>query len=163
MRSSGRVSVSVWGAISYDGLGPLYRIPGRMTAEVYAEVAETVLLPYVLDGPFPDGLYHFQQDGASVHSAKTVRDLFERLGVMTLPWPARSPDLNIIENVWGLMKKSLSKKSGLSNCNPDGLWEAIENEWGHLRNDRALVDSLYESLPKRIEILKKSGGAPIRY
>nr|XP_054919978.1 uncharacterized protein LOC126516939 [Dermacentor andersoni] len=38
VRSSGRVSVSVWGAISYDGLGPLYRIPGRMTAEVYAEV-----------------------------------------------------------------------------------------------------------------------------
>ncbi|KAH7934295.1 hypothetical protein HPB49_024581 [Dermacentor silvarum] len=109
-----------------------------MTAAAYTDVIETVLLPYVLDGPFPDGLYHFQQDGASVHTATKVREL-DSLGVMTLDWPAGSPDLNIIENVWGLLKKNLAKQPGLTRCSSNDLWGAVEKEWVRLRNDPTLV------------------------
>ncbi|KAL3196639.1 hypothetical protein MRX96_015409 [Rhipicephalus microplus] len=38
--ASGRVSVNVWGAITYAGLGPLFRITGRLTAEVYNEIID---------------------------------------------------------------------------------------------------------------------------
>ena len=30
-----------------------------------------------------------------------------RLGLRTIPWPARSPDLNPIENIWSLLKRNL--------------------------------------------------------
>ncbi|KAH8022825.1 hypothetical protein HPB51_005985 [Rhipicephalus microplus] len=38
--ASGRVSVNAWGAITYAGLGPLFRITGRLTAEVYNEIID---------------------------------------------------------------------------------------------------------------------------
>ncbi|KAH6920878.1 hypothetical protein HPB50_028132 [Hyalomma asiaticum] len=44
--ASGRVSVNVWGAITNAGLGPLFRIPGRLTAEVYNDIIDHVLLPF---------------------------------------------------------------------------------------------------------------------
>ncbi|KAM7293698.1 hypothetical protein ISCGN_023296 [Ixodes scapularis] len=107
VRSSGRTCVHVWGAISHDGLGPLHRISGRMTAETYSDIVEQVMLPYVMDGPFTDGVFLLQQDGAPIHTARSVTNLLDSLGITRLDWPARSPDLNIIENVWGKMKKTV--------------------------------------------------------
>ncbi|KAG0435929.1 hypothetical protein HPB47_018237 [Ixodes persulcatus] len=39
--SSGRCSVSVWGALSKDGLGPLVRLDGRFNSAAYMDVIET--------------------------------------------------------------------------------------------------------------------------
>ncbi|KAH6925424.1 hypothetical protein HPB50_005045 [Hyalomma asiaticum] len=126
-----------------------------MTAAAYMDVIETVILSYILDGPFPDGEYHLQQDGASIHTAKEVREL--------LDWPARSPDLSIIEIVWGLMKRNRADQPGLATCNADDLWCAVEKEWVRLRNNSTLVDQLYEFLPQRIQSSQLSGGAATRY
>ncbi|KAG0414638.1 hypothetical protein HPB47_008198 [Ixodes persulcatus] len=68
--SSGRCSVSVWGALSKDGLGHLVRLDGRFNAARYMDVAETVLLPYVMDGPFSDGYFYLQQDRSPIHMAR---------------------------------------------------------------------------------------------
>ncbi|KAH7958446.1 hypothetical protein HPB49_001814 [Dermacentor silvarum] len=98
-RSSGRTTVHVWGAVSRTGLGPLHRFLGNMTSETYMDVLETVLIPHVLDGPFPDGLYWLQQDNAPIHTSKAMQQTLDNLAVTTRKWPARSPDLNILENV----------------------------------------------------------------
>lgn len=163
VRSSGRTSVLVWGALSYEGLGPLYRVKEKMTSDTYSDIVQNTLLPYVLDGPFSDGLFYLQQDGAPVHTARAVQTMLENLGIMTLPWPSRSPDLNIIENVWGLMKKNLARQPGLGVATADELWTAIEAEWNRLRQLPNLVDSLYDSLPVRIAKVQASGGDPIDY
>lgn len=153
----------MWGALSYEGLGPLYRVNEKMTSETYSGIIQNILLPYVLDGPFPDGLFHLQQDGAPVHTAKAVQTTLEELGIMTLPWPSRSPDLNIIENVWGIMKNNLARQPGLGATTANELWTAIEAEWHRLRQLPNLVDSLYDSLPGRIAKVQASGGDPIDY
>ncbi|KAM7290631.1 putative nuclease HARBI1 isoform X1 [Ixodes scapularis] len=80
--SSGRCAVSVWGAMSKDGLGPLVRLDGRFTAEAYSGLIDTVLLPYALDGPFGDGFFYFQQDRSPVHMAAAVTRCLEDRGVM---------------------------------------------------------------------------------
>lgn len=67
--SSGRCSASVWGAITSRGLGLLVRIDGSFTAAYYTNLIQYTLVPYVLDGPFPDGLYLFQQKRSPVHMA----------------------------------------------------------------------------------------------
>ncbi len=46
----------------------------------------------------------WQQDNAPVHTAKIVRDLFKAERVKTIEWPARSPDLSPIENVWKVLQ-----------------------------------------------------------
>ncbi|KAL3196440.1 hypothetical protein MRX96_045252 [Rhipicephalus microplus] len=48
--ANGRVSVNVWGAITYAGLGPLFRNPGRLTAEVDNEIIDDVLLAFAING-----------------------------------------------------------------------------------------------------------------
>ncbi|KAG0430316.1 hypothetical protein HPB47_022805 [Ixodes persulcatus] len=76
-------------ACHHDGLSPLHRICGRMTPESYSDIVEQVLLPYFLNGPFTDGMFLLQQDGAPIHTARSVTHLLDSLGIMRLDWPAR--------------------------------------------------------------------------
>lgn len=111
------MSEAVWGSISYEGLGPVYRIPGHLMASGYMEIIIYTLLPYALDGPFPDGLFHLRQDGTYINTAKAVSNMPEGFGIMTPHWPVRSPDLNIIENIRGIMKNN----PGLTTATSDQL------------------------------------------
>ncbi|KAK8787356.1 hypothetical protein V5799_022868 [Amblyomma americanum] len=74
--ASGRCVVSVWGALSQQGLGPLHRIDGTLTADKYQDIIEQVLIPYTLDGPFPDGCFLFQHDRSPIHTARYVNSCF---------------------------------------------------------------------------------------
>ncbi|KAH6948725.1 hypothetical protein HPB50_026026 [Hyalomma asiaticum] len=159
---SGRTAVNVWGAISFPGLGPLVRIEGKFNSAAYCDILEYVLIPYVLDGPWPDGYCHYQHDLSPVYTAKRVRTLLDALGVNCLEWPPKAADINIIENVWGLIKSNLSKRS-LNTLNADELWEAIQEEWLRLQQDNAFVEALYRSLPSRMECVIQSGGGMTRY
>jgi transposase len=51
----------------------------------------------------------FMQDNAPVHTSRSSIAFLEENKVQTLGLPANSPDLNPIENIWGLMKKKHSE------------------------------------------------------
>ncbi|KAM7315266.1 hypothetical protein ISCGN_005048 [Ixodes scapularis] len=159
--SSGRCAVSVWGAVSKDGLGPLIRLDGRFNSASYKELVETVLLPYALNGPFSDGCFYFQQDCSPIHKARSVRELLEDRGVMTLDWPPQGADMNIIENAWGAMKKALSNRP-LHRGSKYELWAAVEAEWERLRASD-LFARLFESLPRRMAAVVAAGGDFTKY
>ena len=60
---------------------------------------------------------------------------------MLIDWSPQSPDLNIIEHMWCLMKEKLSK-------NADELWLAMKEEWDSIPKET--VEGLYRSIPKRL-------------
>lgn len=62
-------------------------------------------LPTLLDNH--DGI--FQQDNASTHTAYIVREVLPRLGISVMDYPAKSPNLNPIENFWTLLKHKIYK------------------------------------------------------
>lgn len=143
--------------MSREGLGPLVRIEGSFTASCYSALLQDTMIPYVLDGPFPDGCFIFQQDRSPVHMARQATTLLEDLGVRTLQWPPNGADANPIENVWGVMKSRLSRRH-LSGGTADALWTAIREEWDSLRANQEFVVSLYKSMPKRMSDIISAGG-----
>ncbi|KAI2658805.1 Transposable element Tcb2 transposase [Labeo rohita] len=91
-------SVMIWGAMSSAGVGPLCFLKAKVTAPVYQEILEHLMLPSA-DQLFKDADFIFQQDLAPAHTAKSTKSWLNDHGVGVLDWPANSPDLNPIENL----------------------------------------------------------------
>ena len=73
-----------------------------------------------------------------------------------LPYPERSTDLNIIENLWGILVRDVYKYNRQFRSKNE-LKEAIHNA----RNDISIstIRNLYYSMRKRcISVIERSGG-----
>lgn len=68
-------------------------------------------------------------DNASYHRAKVVRELAEALGIELLFLPAYSPNLNLIERVWKLVKKLALNARTLSDFDAfaKSVTQTVEN------------------------------------
>ncbi len=88
----------VWGCISAYGMGSLHGLVGTMNAERYRNVLEQHMLPS-RRRLFQGKPCVFQQENAKPHAAITTAWLHIKR-VRVLKWPACSPDLSPIENIW---------------------------------------------------------------
>jgi transposase len=95
---SGQESIMIWGCFTINKLGPLVRLEGRVTANIYIEMLENYLLPFINDLENKDD-YTFQEDNAPIHTANIAKKWKDDNNIRSLPWPAQSPDLNPIENL----------------------------------------------------------------
>ena len=150
-------SVMVWGAISINGGGPLVRAEGKIDAEGYLD-----LFRYRLRRFYPDlygGELIFQQDNAPIHTARKVNKWFRDKGITLMAWPSRSPDLNIIENVWGRIKYEMRAQYF---DDVEDLWLEVKRLWEELITAEFVLN-LYRSLPRRMEAVFQSNGLHTKY
>jgi hypothetical protein len=69
--------------------------------------------------------------------------------VTTLDWPARSPDLNPIENIWGIMAKENNNK--ILSKNSQKLIQSVSDTWGQISVD--CVQRTILSMPRRLQMV----------
>ncbi len=147
-------SVMVWVSMSSAGVGPLCFLRSKVNTAVYQEVLEHFMLP-AADKLYGDADFIFQQDLAPAHSAKATSTWFKDHGIPVLNWPANSPDLNPIENLWGIVKRKM--RYARPN-NAEELKAAIRATWALITPEQC--HRLIDSMPRRIAAVIQAKGAP---
>ncbi len=92
--------------MSSAGVGPLCFLKSTVNAAIYQDILEHFMLPSD-DKLYGDADFISQQDFAPAHTAKGTKSRFNDQGVTVLNWPANSPDLNPIDNLWGIVKRKM--------------------------------------------------------
>lgn len=153
-RQQGGGGVMVWGGVGYRQRTNIRFVSGRMNSNDYLKLVDEEVIHSTNDR-FGNN-YIFQQDNAAIHTARKVKEYFERNSVQTLDWPALSPDLNIIENVWGHLSR-IVYQGGRQYANVEELKDAIRTTWDRL--PKKYIKSLFKSLRSRmLEVIEKQGG-----
>ena len=147
-------AVMIWAAISERGLTNVALISGSVNSARYTETLHNdfVQTANVL---YPDGFW-FQQDNARAHTAEATRNWMRENEIRVIEWPAYSPDLSPIENVWAVLKYRLCKRECKTFAD---LKSAIQKIWSQF--DAGFSSSFLQTMEWRIERCIQLKGAYI--
>ena len=150
-------SVMVWGCFGYHGVGDLVILPKNQKVNQY--VYKEMLQEHLVTSMEKTQTSFFMQDGAPCHTARSVVNwLSENEIDYFSDWPGNSPDLNPIENIWGLMKRKLR---AIPTPSVPTLIAEIQRLWDNYPADDLQHCAL--SLPRRLQEVKDRKGIPGDY
>lgn len=152
-RQMGGGSVMTWAAITYLGRLALVFVEGRLDSNRYQALLSGHVLPLL--NQYPHLAFMFQQDNASIHASHSTTRWFDENNVPVLKWPAKSPDLNIIENVWSFLARDVYNNARQFDSIQQ-LKNAIQDAWNRLSREQ--IHALYRSCHRRIiEVIQRNG------
>lgn len=138
--------IMIHGAVSGEYKGPITLLDESVKAAVYVDK----VLPHVYlflrqverlerisgyyndqDTPFNvnDAECVLMEDGASPHTARITQQSHAERQIKRMKWPAQSPDLNPIENVWRLLKYRVGRRFPKTK---DEMKQVVLEEWDRL-------------------------------
>ncbi|GFT66897.1 transposable element Tcb2 transposase [Trichonephila clavipes] len=140
-------SIMMWAGIMINGRTRLHVVAnGTLTDQRYID---EVLLPHVrlFRGAVGDK-FVFMHDNATCHRTLAVQDCLDSESIQRLVWPARSPDLNPVENVWDALGRQVAGRN-YPPTNKNTLIRALTEEWDKL--SQQLLDNVVQSMVRRVE------------
>lgn len=151
--------INVWGAISSNGFVALKLVSDNFDSAEYLDVVSECLPN--LFGRFPNAIW--MHDNASIHKTQAIRNFFQESDFQKILWPARSPDLNPIENIWGNITQKLDKLVDIEReaTTKDELWRRVRLCASEIPRDQ--FKNLYDSIQKRLKIVFENGGYYTNY
>ncbi|GFW55016.1 transposable element Tcb2 transposase [Trichonephila clavipes] len=157
-RYGGR-GVLVWGGIMLGSRTDLHIFDaGSVNGTRYCN---EILLPYVRLFRGAMGLqFLFMDDNAPCHRTVAAEKLLESEDIERMDWPARSPDLNLIEHLWDFLGRRLAART-LPPVTIRELRLALQDEWAEMPQE--LIGTLILSMGRRCETCLAVGGDHIPY
>jgi len=156
-RQNGGDSLMVWGAFAGTKKSKLVILNGKQDGAKYLKTLQDYLVPFADDLPVS---WTFMQDGAPCHRANIVKDWFEEEDFRVLDWPAYSPDLNPIENLWGILARKVYGNQRQFEC-LESLEECVMEAWDNIGEET--LRNLVSSMQRRCTKVLQSKGKKIDY
>ena len=151
-------SIMCWGAITAKGragFAPLEK-GKRLNSQGYIKILEEKAKIHM----DIHGVTYFQQDSAPCHVSKVTKKWFADNHIMLLEkWPPNSPDLNVIENCWSIMKTKVSLHRPSSEKD---LLHILKTVWV-TEISPEYCRKLVRSMPYRIQAVLDNKGYPTKY
>ena len=137
------------------GLHPIQRcckVDGNIESAKYQQILASQYIPNYKRGQI------FQQDGAPCHNSGSTKFLRGKNIKVLQGWPAQSPDINIIEHIWGRMKEEAWRTKPK---NLEELWDACKVAFHAIPDN--FINKPYDSLPNRMATVLQAKGTRRRY
>ena len=164
----------VWGMMSHHALSELHIVPQGQSInaayyrnEILAKTCIDALnrdpnTGCVTQRPMLENMSKmiFMQDGAPAHTANSTQQwCSEHLKAFwrKAEWPGNSPDLNPIENLWGILKEKMEERSQITSI--DELIKTLKFAWQGISSD--ILENLVVSMPERIRLVLERNGSHI--
>ena len=177
---SGKVTMMVWACFSGTKVGPLIVCEmGSVNANQYLEILEHGVITFVNDLLTPplgsdtitvatEDTFLFMHDNAPCNTAAKVTQFLKTRCLPTMKWPAQSPDLNPIKNLWTDFKERFYKhffQEGLRpSTRPKVLRrcaEILKELW--ITQGMKLIKKLIESMPRCVAAIIAARGGHTKY
>ena len=148
----GKLNLMVFGVITYKGVGQIEGVDVKLDGKKYKRLLEDAIYGSCDKYDLNPQKIVFVQDNEPCHKAKMVMEWFGYNRINVLDWPPQSPDMNIIENVWGVLNNKVLLRYGEIKSETD-LWRVIQEEWYKI--DLSYIQHLYRGYTSRLEELKR--------
>lgn len=149
-------SVMVWSCITWEGVGYLVFIDTTMDKHLYKRILEEDFIETIDYYNLKKDDILFMHDNDRKHTANIVTDWLRDQKIETVNWPAQSPDLNPIENIWALLKNRLYSNYTMPPSSIKELKKRIVDIWYSITPEE--VRPYILSMHKRCnEVIKAKG------
>lgn len=180
---SGRASIMVWGAISYNWKSELliiestYKPTKKFTKEGEPEMKKSITskdykeqVLEVVVGPAFRGETEYEgykyggqfvEDAAPIHgSRKVLVQVKKDLGIPLHNRPSASPDFNPIENIWRIMKSRIKARRKFPGTLKE-MRQAVLEEWDKITLEE--INKAINSMPERLKEARAKKGLMTSY
>ncbi|GBM17165.1 hypothetical protein AVEN_47574-1 [Araneus ventricosus] len=119
----------VWNECSWRDMGPLIRLETTLTGDRYLSILSDHLHSF-MSIVHSDGLGQFQQDNATPHASRVATKWLQEQSsdFRHVQWPTKSPEMNIIEDIWDALLHAVEKRFPPPRT-PMDLLTALQVSW----------------------------------
>lgn len=153
------LKIHIWGCILKNYKLIVYIYDKTMNSAKYITILKKKLLPRIrsYEKRMGDKII-FQQDNATCHTSFEMCEFFSTNNIEVMFWPANSPDLNPIENIWSILKKNVGK---IKVKNKQELIDTILDQVSKLKI--TTINKVIDSMDNRIDELFDNSFGSINY